>query len=350
MGKRHVISSENQTDWRSGVGLRPIPGKQVVYLSRADVEAVGLSMIEVIDLVEVALRDKGNGSVELPPKIGIHTRPNAFIHAMPAHIPSLGATGIKWVSGYPDNGPMGLPYISGLLILNAPDTGLPLSVMDATWITAIRTGAVTAVSAKYLARPESETAAILGCGVQGRMQLAALAMVCKNLQTVRAYDINADNLRRYVAEMSERLAPIAVIAAHGPEEAVRGADIIVTAGPILEHPHPTIRAEWISEGTLGAPIDFDSLWSAEALHAADLYFVDDRAQYEHFRHEEGYFQNAPPVQADLGEVVSGRAKGRETSRQRIIAMNLGLGLEDVAVAIRVYHRAIEQGIGTVLPL
>src|ERR1019366_4385610 len=129
--------------------------RSFLYLSRADVEAVGLAMEEIIASVERVFQEMGKGGVEMPPKPGIHTRPNAFIHAMPASIPSLGAAGMKWVSGYPGNQSKGLPYISGLLILNDPETGLPLAVMDCTWITANRTGAATAVAAKYLARRDS---------------------------------------------------------------------------------------------------------------------------------------------------------------------------------------------------
>ncbi|MCP5117625.1 MAG: hypothetical protein GY953_42925, partial [bacterium] len=124
---------------------------EILYLSRGDVEAVGLPMTEIIEALETMFREKGEGRVEMPPKPGIHPREDAFIHAMPAYIPALESAGIKWVSGYPRNPEQGLPYITGLLILNDPATGIPLAVMDATWITAKRTGAATAVAAKHLA-------------------------------------------------------------------------------------------------------------------------------------------------------------------------------------------------------
>ena len=113
----------------------------VLYLSRKDVEEVGLTMPEVIAALDDMFREKGEGRVEMPPKPGIHTLQDAFIHAMPAFIPSLGSAGMKWISGYPGNQSKGLPYINGLLILNDPETGMPTAVMDATWITAQRTGA-----------------------------------------------------------------------------------------------------------------------------------------------------------------------------------------------------------------
>ncbi|MBW1955263.1 MAG: ornithine cyclodeaminase family protein, partial [Deltaproteobacteria bacterium] len=131
----------------------------LLYLSRNDVESLGLEMAEIIDVVEKGFFELGHGRVEMPPKPGIHPgeKANAFIHAMPAYIPALESAGIKWVSGYPDNPEKGLPYITGLLIFNDVDTGIPRAVMDCTWITAMRTAAASAISARFLARPESET-------------------------------------------------------------------------------------------------------------------------------------------------------------------------------------------------
>ena len=113
---------------------------QLLYLSQAEVAAVGLSMAEIIAAVETAFNEKGNGRVEMPPKPGIHPGGgDNFIHAMPAYIPGLQSAGVKWVSGFPDNPKQGLPYITGLLIYNDVATGLPLAVMDCVWITAMRT-------------------------------------------------------------------------------------------------------------------------------------------------------------------------------------------------------------------
>jgi ornithine cyclodeaminase/alanine dehydrogenase len=120
---------------------------QILYLSQADVGRVNLDMATVINLLETAFREKGAGKVEMPPKPGIHTMPDAFIHAMPAYIPALKSAGIKWVSGYPENYKRSLPYITGLLILNDVETGIPYSVMDCAWITAYRTGVASALAA-----------------------------------------------------------------------------------------------------------------------------------------------------------------------------------------------------------
>ena len=109
---------------------------RLLYLSQAEVASVGPTMAEIICALEQMFHEKGRGRVEMPPKPGIHTMPDAFIHAMPAYIPALKSAGMKWVAGYPENNARGLPYITGLVILNDPETGVPLAVMDCVWITA----------------------------------------------------------------------------------------------------------------------------------------------------------------------------------------------------------------------
>ena len=321
--------------------------QDILYLSRADIEALDFQMIDVIAAVEEAFKELGAGKVEMPPKPGIHPLHDAFIHAMPAYLPSLSAAGIKWVSGYPENFRQGLPYISGLIILNDPNTGLPISVMDATWITAKRTGAATALAAKYLARPDSKVLGIIGCGVQGRSNLEALDAVMK-LEEVRAYDISPANLHRYVDEMTAE-SGIAIKSVNSPREAVEGSDIIVTAGPILKHPSPTIEKSWAKVGVFACPVDFDSYWKPEAMLMMDKFYTDDVQQLEYYRLT-GYFQNIPGVYAELGEVVAGRKAGRESADERIMSMNLGLAIEDMAVAVKIYEEARRKGRGKELPL
>jgi len=321
--------------------------ERLLYLSQADVAAVGLTMEEIIAALEAMFREKGEGRVEMPPKPGVHPLPDAFIHAMPAFIPALNSAGVKWVSGYPDNYRRNLPYISGLLILNDPQTGLPLAVMDCVWITAKRTGAATAVAARYLARPDCQVVGILGCGVQGRSNLEALRVLFL-LKRVIAYDVNAEAARRYAEEMSVRFGLEVSVAAH-PQEAVSGCDIVVTAGPILRVPHATIQPGWFEQGAFASLVDFDSYWHPDALAEVDKFCTDDVAQLEHYRHV-GYFQRIPAIHADLGELVTGRKPGRERADERTIACNLGLALDDMAVAPLIYERALERRIGTWLPL
>ena len=320
---------------------------ELLYLSRRDVEEINLPMNDIIVALERMFLEKGSGQVEMPPKPGIHTRPDAFIHAMPAYIPSLESAGMKWVSGYPENQKKGLPYISGLLVLNDPETGIPLSVMDCTWITAKRTGAATAVSARHLARKESSTAGILACGVQGRSNLEALCCLFP-IKRVKAYDIHFEIASRYASEMGEQLQ-LEIEPVREPVSAVRDMDIVVTSGPILKDPKPVIPAGWLAEGAFASAVDFDSYWQSEALREADKLATDDLAQMSYYRHE-GYFRDTPEPYADLGEIVFGKKPGRERDNERTLSINLGLALDDMATAILVYKEAIRRGIGTRLPL
>jgi len=320
---------------------------QLLYLSQSDVERVDLDMPTIINLLEEAFREKGEGRVEMPPKPGIHTRPDAFIHAMPAYIPSLNSAGIKWVGGYPENQARGLPYISGLLILNDDDTGIPYAVMDCTWITAYRTGAATALAAKYLARPDSQNVGILACGVQGRTNLAALAALFP-LKTVYAYDIDQKVQDQFVAEMAVEFG-VELIGVENPKRAVIDSDLVVTSGPILKNPQPTIMKDWLKPGTFSSAVDFDSYFHPDAMAQMDKLSTDDHAQYRYYK-SVGYFQQTPDPYADLGELVVGTKPGRETSDECTMAINLGLAIDDMAVAPEIYRRAKSMGIGTWLPL
>ncbi|MHC4686952.1 MAG: ornithine cyclodeaminase family protein [Planctomycetota bacterium] len=325
-----------------------MPNNELLYLSQADVVSAGVGMPQIIEALETTFREKGRGRTEMPPKPGIHPGGgDNFIHAMPAYIPALKSAGIKWVSGYPGNAARGLPYITGLLILNDSETGLPVSVMDCVWITAMRTGAATALSARRLARADSTVVGVLGCGVQGRTNVEALNVLFP-LKRVMAYDVEPEALGRYANEIETRL-DLEVIPVKTPQEAVTGCDLIVTAGPILKKPHATIKAGWMDEGAFASLVDFDSYWHPDAMREAAKFCTDDTAQFLHYK-EIGYFKNTPALHADLGELVVGQKPGRETPVERTMTANLGLALDDMAVAPLLYRRASEKGIGTRLPL
>ncbi|MDH5437785.1 MAG: ornithine cyclodeaminase family protein [Candidatus Bathyarchaeota archaeon] len=320
----------------------------VLYLSKEDIEETDLTMAEIINVVEEALREKGEGRVEMPPKPGIHPRTDAFIHAMPAFIPRMKAAGVKWVSGFPSNRKYGLPYIMGVLVLNDPETGAPICIMDASWVTAKRTGAATAVAAKYLARKDSKVFGILGCGVQGRNNLEALFTFFKGLEEVRAYDISQANLQRYVSEMREKHG-LSVVPVDSPKKAVEECDMVVTAGPILKHPKPVIDAGWFDDGGFACPLDFDSYWKPQAMHSMHKFCTDDVEQLLYYQ-SVGYFKDIPNVYADLGELATGKKPARENDSERTMSMNLGLAIEDMATAVKIYEKAKSKGIGTWLKL
>ncbi|MFW9965132.1 MAG: ornithine cyclodeaminase family protein [Candidatus Sifarchaeia archaeon] len=321
---------------------------RLLYISQADINRINLSMKEIINQLGVAFAEKAEGRVEMPPKPGIHPgHADNFIHAMPAYIPAMKSAGVKWVSGFPQNKERRLPYISGLLILNDPETGLPISVMDCVWITAKRTGAATAIAAKHLARSDSSIVGVLGCGVQGRSNVEALSIEFP-LKQVMAYDVDPDISVKYAEEIKTQYG-FEVTPVDNPRDAVSECDIVVTAGPILKIPHATIRPGWMDEGAFASLVDFDSYWHPDALRESDKFCTDDVPQLRHYQ-AMGYFRDIPPIHADLGELVVGRKSGRETNDERTIACNLGLAMDDMAVAPLVYQRALEKDIGTWLSL
>lgn len=304
-------------------------------------------MPAIIAGLEDMFREKGEGRVEMPPKPGIHPTPDDFIHAMPAYVPALGAAGLKWVSAYAGNPARGLPYVSGLIILNDPATGIPIAVMDATWVTAKRTGAATAVAAKLLARPESATAGIIACGVQGRSNLEALSC-CFDLHRVRVFDVRPEAAEAFAREMGPVVgAEIEIVGS--AREAMAGSDLVVTSGPILKDPEPEIEVDWLEEGAFACALDFDSYWTGAALRALDKLATDDLAQMEYYR-DVGYFADTPRPFADLGELAVGALPGRESAEERILCMNLGLASEDIVTARLILDRAVQMGMGARLTL
>ena len=322
-------------------------GKKMLYLSRRDVASLGLSMPQIIARLEEMFVEKAARRVEMPPKPAIHTNGDAFLHAMPAFIPKFDSAGMKWVGGYPENYKRGLPYITGLLVLNDTTTGVPYALMDCTWITAVRTAATTAVTAKHLALPRSDTLAVLGCGVQGRYNLEALSGIFP-LARVQAYDISTEIARRYAEDMASRF-DLKVDISKTPRQAVDGADIIVTAGPFLMSPRPVIAWEWIKPGALVCPLDLDSYVKPEVFTNSALVCTDDLGQFNHFR-SGGLFQQCPEEISELCDVVAGKLAGRRSEHEVISAINIGLALEDMAVAPLLYRAATERGFGLWLDL
>ena len=318
---------------------------RTLYLSGDEVSSVGPSMTEVIELLRRTFLEKAAGGVEMPPKTGVHTSDGALLHAMPAHVPGLRCAGVKWVGAYPANPERGLPQVSGLIIMNDPQTGLPVSVLDCTWITAVRTAAASALAAEYLARKGSKTLGILGCGVQGRSHLEAFTHAFP-IAEVRAYDINPKAVASF-AEASAELEA-SVIGVESPRAAVEGCDIVVTAGPITKPPHAAIPRGWFSEGGFAASVDFGSYWSLEAMEQLDTLMTDDVEQFAYYN-TLGYINYLPEDIVDLSELVSGKHPGRRSDEERTMACNLGIAAEDIVVASVVVDRAKAAGIGTWLP-
>jgi len=324
---------------------------ELVYLSRADVEALGTTMRDVLEALDVGFAAKGRGNTEMPPKPGIHTRPDCFIHAMPAYVKELDVAGLKWVAGYPPNPARGLPYITGLLVLSDCETGVPLAVMDCAWVTAMRTGASAGISAKYLARAGSDTAAIVGCGVQARTSLKALAEELPTLAEVRCYDLLPEATARFIAEMAAMFPALRFETCASAPEAVHAADVVVTAVPIVVNPKPDLDAGMLKEGGLAISLDYDSAWTGAAMRECDKFCSDDVGQLLATKEHGVYFGGIPAtISADLGELAAGLKPGRQSDAERIFSMNMGIAVDDMMTAKVVYERALELGAGVRLPL
>ena len=303
----------------------------LLYLVRDEVASLLPPIAEQLDLVEKTYEAVAAGRVELPPKPGIHPRKNSFIHAMPAYLRDEDVAALKWVAGYPANKARGRPYISGLIVVNDADTGLPAAIMDAAEITAARTAAASGVCIRKWAPEGWREAAILGCGEQGRYHARVIRELNPEAR-IRAYDPHPER----VAELEGR-----VETAETPAEAIRGADVVVTAGPIVEEPDSPLGPDWLGERWLALPIDFDFYFASETVAAADLFLVDDVDQFEYYR-SLGHFRDWPEPGGTVGE--------EHERRPRVLCCNLGVGALDAAFAARVLGRAAADGVGTELPL
>jgi ornithine cyclodeaminase/alanine dehydrogenase-like protein (mu-crystallin family) len=188
---------------------------------------------------------------------------------------------------------------------------------------------------------------MLGCGVQGRSNVEALNVLFP-LKKVMAFDVDIEARKRYAEEISNGFN-LEVIPVQSPQQAVTGCDIVVTAGPMLKKPHATIQAGWLDEGAFASLVDYDSYWHPAAIHEADKFCTDDVPQLR-LAQQNGYFQDIPEIHADLGKLVIKKKPGRERREERTMTANLGLALNDMAVAPLIYRKAKEKTIGTWLDL
>ena len=325
-----------------------------LFLSQEDVLAAGgLDIEATIDVVEEALRLHAEGDTRLPSKTTIlwsdeleSEETHGRIMAMPAYVGgSIALAGLKWIPSVPTNPSRGLPRGVGLIVLSDPETGLPVAVMDGTVVSAARTGAVTGVAARLLARHGARVAGMLGAGVQAGTQLPALEAVLPALEEVRVWDLFPERAEAF-RERSERVVPVVTA-----EEACRGADVIVAATMAAE---PYVPPEWLGPGSL-----FCSVSSLDpevaCITQADLVVCDlwDHETEHHSRPLARAVAAGVVAREDvveLPDLVAGRHPGRTSDEQRIFCSPVGLAIEDVAAAARVYRRAAELGLGTELTL
>src|SRR5665647_1250187 len=248
---------------------------ELLYLSQEDIISLKIDWDTIIKQVELANSEQALGTLECPPKRGIHTRPDCFIHEMPVYLKKMDACGIKWVSGYPNNFKQDLPQITGVQVMNDPETGLPLCIMDCRWITGVRTAAASAITMKYCARHDAKKIAIIGAGVQGRMHLLAIKHVLPSIEECHIYDIRSESADYFVKIMSEKTG-CKVIPFDSVAETVKNVDIIVTCTQKLHE--PIIPVEAFKPGMVGAGLEAGRAWPAELLHGVDKVITDDLDQ------------------------------------------------------------------------
>jgi ornithine cyclodeaminase/alanine dehydrogenase len=316
--------------------------EHIRYLSRADVEAVGLSGPDVVEILQAAFRAKRSGDVEMPPKVGVHPREDAFIHAMPAYLSDSDAVGVKWVAGYPSNQGLGVPYLHGLCVLSDARTGRPIAVMDATWITEVRTAAASMLGIRALADGPVESIGIVGCGAQARIHLELASELFPELRRVALFDRHRERAEALAAAHSGLEAEVV----SAVEEAGPGTQVLITCTPIVRKPERPLRREHMPDASVACAIDFDATLSEDLFEDAATFVVDDLAQYRYYR-QQGYFAGYPADALELADVLADAAPKPSGLN---VYVPLGIALEDVAVAAELHRRAVEAGVGRELPL
>ncbi len=324
-------------------------GKEMLHLTAEEVKNAGLTLDDTLALTRKALQAHGNKEFEMPPKFGVHPFEVNFFHAMPAYVPPESAVGIKWIASYPENpAKYNLPQISGLLIINDPDNGSPLAIMDGNYITAMRTPAVTALAAATL-HPGAETFGMFGCGVQGLEHCRFITKTLKKLKKIYVYDIDRQAMENLYETLQPEL-PVGIIRGKDPELVTRSCQVLSSATVILKKPMAIVKDEWVSPGQTIIPCDLNTFWDPATAHRADKYIVDSAADHHHLA-ETGYFPDGlPEITCETGEVIAGKARGREKDDQLIVCSNIGMAVCDVVVGKKVLSLALKKGLGRKIPL
>lgn len=318
----------------------------VRYLSQEMILELDIKISDLIPVVEKILQEHGQEKIEVPPKIGVHPSENAFIHAMPGFIPEMNLSGMKWVSGFPNNHKHSYPQIMGLLIMNDIKTGKPLAIMDCRWITAVRTSVTTAVTAKYFARKDSETLGIIGGGVQGKFHALALKEVLPNLKEIKIYDISTSSMDQFQKEVEEKTG-LKVEKKEHVEEVVRDSDVIVTATQKLEQ--PIISYDWLKEGVFGVGLEAGRAWG-DSILKMDRLITDDWSQTRDFMNNGALPLGVEKMYTEIGKVVDNKKLARKNEKEKIIACNIGISAADIGIGGLVYNESIKNKIGIELPL
>lgn len=325
-------------------------------LSQEDIiKCDGLNMQKTLEDIEEFFSLETKGEVIFPSKTILRwgdvksEETKGRINCMPGYVGgNINTPGIKWIGSAPLN-PLkyNLPRASAVTILNDPDKLTPIAIMDGTLISAMRTGAVTGVGAKYLARSDSEVVGLIGAGVQNKTQLMALNEVLKNLKQVLIYDINKEKASDWAEKMSEKLE-LKIEVSNNVQKTIENADVVVTATTSV---NPIIKEDWFKEGVFYSQVGGNEC-EAEAILNFDKFVVDNWTEVLHrdiftiaHMYKDGKFKKED-LHSTIGEIIIKEKSGRENEKERILFSPIGMGSEDIMVASRIYKEAMKKDIGT----
>jgi ornithine cyclodeaminase/alanine dehydrogenase-like protein (mu-crystallin family) len=309
----------------------------VLVLTRDDVRRL-LDLDLLLDALESAFIELSAGRASVPPRVAAHVPDKGLLAAMPGY--ADGILEAKLVSVFPGND--SLPTHQATIHLFDDQTGRPLALLDGTEITAVRTGAASAVATRALARPDAKVLAVLGAGVQARSHLAAVTRV-REFDEVRV----ASRSGEHAAGLAEEVGAVAV---DSFEEAVTEADVVCACTDAAK---PVVRADWLAPGahvtSVGASSEGPEL-DRETMQAG-LLAVESRVAFEPYPAGAHELQGLDPGSAvELGEVLVGTREGRSSSDQITVYKSMGHAVEDAAAVGLVYRRALELGVGTEIEL
>jgi len=322
---------------------------ETVLLSKSDIEKV-MTMKDVVEIVDKTYKGFGEGKVVNPTKVGLDLGETAqwppykgFMNAMPAYVGWLDSAGIKWAGGFLDNVKVGLPYISGMILLINPKNGQFKAVMDGAEITNMRTGAQAAVTLKYLHDKKLIKFGLYGAGVQGHYQTMAIAQLF-DIEVLKVYDIKRKASEKFAEDMKDMVTGDIIIV-DSPEEAADGDAIIC----VTQSKDKFVNNSWVKPGTALFTMGSYQECDDDFILTADKIIVDHIGQCLHRGalkelSERGKITKKN-IYATIGEIAAGKKKGRTSEKERLLCIPIGTGALDIAVATIVYQRALEKGLG-----
>ncbi len=328
----------------------------MLVLNRGTVEAL-LDMDQLIDRLAPAMASLSAGTVSLPPRVGA-TVPDSggTLASMPAYVPSPGTLATKLISLFPGNAGTGIPTHQALVALFDPANGSLLAVMDGTHITAVRTGACSALATRMLARGDAGVMAVLGTGVQAQWQIRAVPRV-RSIREVRIAGRDPEKARALARGLSGKLG-IPIHAAESYREALAGADIVCAA---THSPDPVVRWEWLGPGVHvnsvglnheGREVDQDTVVNSLVVvesRQAVLGPAPGGANDLKWPIRDG-LMTEDHIHAELGELVSGARPGRTNAEQVTLYKSVGVAVQDAVAASLVLAAARERGLGVEIDL